>query len=56
MRDRILRLPEVLAVTGLGRSTWYKGISQGRYPKGVKIGDRAVGWRESDILKLIGGE
>jgi len=56
MRERLLRLPEVLEIFPIGRSTWYRGIAQGRYPRPIKLGDRAVGWRESDILKLIGKE
>ncbi|WP_084111774.1 helix-turn-helix transcriptional regulator [Gloeomargarita lithophora] len=51
--DRILRLPEVLAVYPIGRSTWYRGISEGRFPRPVKLGSRSVGWRESDICRLM---
>ena len=46
---RILRLPEVLARTGLSRSTVYVRIEQGRFPRPVALGGRAVGWIESEI-------
>ncbi|TVO63488.1 AlpA family phage regulatory protein [Denitromonas ohlonensis] len=51
---RILRLPEVLRLTGLGRSSCYRFIAQGRFPRQVELGGgRAVGWIESEILAWI---
>jgi prophage regulatory protein len=49
MSDRILRRPEVEARTGLSRSTLYFMISEGEFPRPVKIGRRAVGCPESRI-------
>jgi prophage regulatory protein len=46
---RILRLPQVCAVTGFGRSMIYQMESEGRFPQRVHIGLRAVGWIESEI-------
>lgn len=51
---RILRLPNVLDRTGLSRSTVYQRVSEGRFPKPVSLGARAVGWVESDIEEWIG--
>ena len=45
----ILRLPAVKARTGLSRSSIYLRIAQDRFPKPISLGDRAVGWVESDI-------
>jgi prophage regulatory protein len=53
MSRRILRLPNVLNRTGLSRSTVYQWISEGRFPKPVSLGARAVGWVESDIEEWI---
>ena len=50
---RFLRLPEVLARTGLSRSTIYVRLEQGRFPRPVSLGDRAVGWVESEIDEWI---
>ena len=50
---RILRLPEVLARTGLSRSTIYVRVDQGRFPKPVSLGARAVGWIESEVDRWI---
>ncbi len=46
---RFLRLPEVQARTGLSRSTIYVRIEQGRFPRPVSLGPRAVGWIEAEI-------
>lgn len=51
--NALLRLPDVLAVFPVSRSTWYQGIKEGRYPLPVKIGSRASAWRVSDIEQLI---
>ncbi len=46
---RFLRLPEVLARTGLSRSTVYVRLEQGRFPRPVSLGGRAVGWIEAEV-------
>lgn len=51
--DRLLRLPDVLAKFPVGRSTWYAGMRAGRYPKPVRISQRAVGWSSKSIDALI---
>jgi prophage regulatory protein len=45
----IIRLPTVKARTGLSRSTIYLRISEGRFPKPVSLGSRAVGWIETEV-------
>lgn len=49
MEQRILRRSEVEHRTGLSRSTIYAWIKHGRFPRPVKLGERIVAWRESDI-------
>ena len=51
--DRFLRLPAVLERTGLSRSTLYRRISQGTFPKQVQISLRCAGWRESAITEWM---
>jgi prophage regulatory protein len=46
---RILRLPQVCAITGFGRSMIYQMEAEGRFPHRVPIGIRAVGWVESEV-------
>ncbi len=47
--DRIIRLPAVLKATGLSRSTLYRKIAQGSFPKQIAISERCAGWRESAV-------
>ena len=48
--QRVLaRLPTVLKMTGLGRSTIYRWIADGSFPPPVRLGPRAVAWRWSDF-------
>ena len=54
MTDAILRLPAVKSRTGLSRSTIYERIANGSFPQPVRLGARAVGWRESEIAAWIG--
>lgn len=53
MPDRILRLNTVLDRTGLSRSTLYRKIGRGAFPKQVKISQRCAGWRESAIAEWM---
>ena len=51
-----LRLSAILAPNGpipIGRSTWWAGVKDGRYPKPVKLGPRTTAWRVEDIRDLI---
>lgn len=50
---RIIRLKEVIDSTGLARSTIYKYISEGTFPKPVSLGDRCVGWVDSEVHDWI---
>ena len=46
---RILRLAEVLARTGLSRTTIYKWMAEERFPRPVPLGTRCRGWIESEL-------
>lgn len=47
--SRILRLASVLERTGLTRSTLYRKIELGTFPRQIRISERCVGWRETDV-------
>jgi len=49
MASKILRLPDVLQRCGLSRSSLYALMTEGQFPKSVKISMRSVGWVESDL-------
>ena len=48
-----LRLPQVLALIPVGKSSWWRGVKAGRYPKGMKIAPRTTAWKTADILALL---
>ena len=50
---RILRLPKVLEMTGLSRTSVWRQVKAGTFPKPVKLGPRAVGWLASKIDKWL---
>jgi prophage regulatory protein len=47
----ILRMPQVEAATGLKQSHIYAMISQGRFPRGVKLSAQAVGWYSDEVAE-----
>lgn len=47
--DRIIRIRTVLQRTGLSRSTLYRKMSDGTFPRQVRISEHGSGWRESAI-------
>lgn len=51
--DRILRIKTVLERTGLTRSTLYRKVQQGTFPKQVAISARCTGWRESAVTEWM---
>lgn len=51
--DRILRINAVLERTGLCRSTLYRKMDKGTFPRNIKLSDRCAGWRESAIAEWI---
>lgn len=44
-----LRLPSVIRMTGLARSTIYRLVSEQQFPAPVRLGARAVAWRRTDL-------
>ena len=53
MEHQILRLTDVIALTGLSRSTIYLRMVQGKFPKKINLGSRAVGWISSEVNEWI---
>lgn len=50
MVNTVLRRADVERATGLPRSTIYEMMARGTFPKPIKLGTRAVGWLETEIL------
>ncbi len=51
--SRYLRLPEVLEVFPVSKSTWFQGVKDGRYPSPLKLSKRCSAWALEDIHALI---
>ena len=49
----ILRRRQVECEVGLKRSTIYQRMQEGTFPRPVRLGVRAVGWRASDIERFL---
>ena len=52
-RDRLLRLPDVEAASGLRKSTVYLLMKRGEFPRCVRITPRCVAWPESKVLQWV---
>ena len=48
-----LRLPQVLIVIPLGKTSLWEGVKAGRFPKPIKLSERCTAWRAEDIRALI---
>jgi prophage regulatory protein len=53
MSECVLRLPQVKQKSGKSRSAIYHDISQGTFPKPIRLGARSVGWLESEVEAWI---
>ena len=51
--DRLLTVKEVMALLGISKVTLYRRLADGTIPPGVRLGPRAVRWKESTIADLI---
>jgi prophage regulatory protein len=49
MVQKFLRLAEVLEMTGLSKPTIYRLGAMGRFPRPVKLDERASGWLENEV-------
>lgn len=51
--EQILKLLEVKKATGLSGSTIYRLISQGNFPKQIKLSERSSGWLKSEVEQWL---
>lgn len=51
--EGFVRLPAILRVFPIGRSSWWAGVAAGIYPPAVKLGPRTTAWRVEDIRELL---
>ncbi len=48
-----LRINEVLKYYPVGKSSWWQGVKDGKFPAPVKLSPRCTAWRVEDIRNLI---
>ena len=48
-----VRVPAILKIFPIGKSTWWQGVKDGKYPQPVKLSERTTAWRVGDIKALI---
>ena len=48
-----MRLPQVLSVIPVGKTSWWAGVKTGRFPKPVKLTEHCTAWKAEDIRELI---
>jgi predicted DNA-binding transcriptional regulator AlpA len=48
-----IRLPTILELIPISKSTWWEGVKTGRFPKPVKLGARITVWNVESIRNLI---
>ncbi|MDO3618800.1 AlpA family transcriptional regulator [Ralstonia pseudosolanacearum] len=51
--NRILRIKQVMEITGLAKPTIYLHMKQGTFPRQIKLGPKAAGWLQADVQAWI---
>ena len=52
---RLIDLKRVREITSLGKSTIYRLIADGKFPRPVRVTERRVAWLEDDLLGWLDG-
>lgn len=54
MKNNIIwREPEVKQVTGISRSTRWRLMQRGEFPKKIQLSPRATGWIAAEIVEWL---
>jgi prophage regulatory protein len=53
MPKQVIKLPGVVKTTGLSKSTIYKLISEGKFPKNIPLTGKSTGWIDEEIQSWI---
>ena len=54
--DSLISQNDVLTIIRISRTSWWRGVKDGRYPKPVKLGPRMNRWRIGNIRDLVRGD
>ena len=50
---KLLKIEEVIEKTTLGKSSIFDYVKKGKFPRPVKVGERAVAWKDDEIDEWI---
>ncbi len=50
---KIVRIPQVISMTGLSRSSIYRLEKEGSFPRRKRLGERMSGWIDDDITDWL---
>lgn len=53
VRNRLVRLPEVIDRSGLSRTSIYRKMDAGEFPQSVQLSANTVAWLEADLERWI---
>ncbi|MGE4370689.1 MAG: helix-turn-helix transcriptional regulator [Burkholderiaceae bacterium] len=53
--DRLIRIEELMHITSLNRTSIYREIGRGAFPRPVKVTGRATAWLESEVNGWLAG-
>ena len=53
METKMLRAPEVMARTGLSRTTIWRKVRAGTFPPPIELGVNSVGWPAAEIAAWL---
>lgn len=48
-----LRIPQILSLVPVGRSTWWRWCAEGKAPKPIKLGAKTTVWKAEDIAAFL---
>lgn len=52
--DRLIRLPEVIHLTGMSRPSIYRMVAAGSFPAPIKLSERSSAWVHAEVQAWIG--
>ena len=50
---KIIKIPRVMEMTTFCRTTIYRLIEKGKFPKQIKLAERSSGWLEDEVLNYL---
>jgi prophage regulatory protein len=51
--SKLMRLPEVVNLTGVPRSSLYAMVRRNQFPQPIRISERAIAWRLDEVEQWI---